>query len=84
MSASTATEPQPTTQPTTHREVRPTVNDLEAHRAAITGHCYRMLGSVAEADDGHPVGETEHVADGFRQGDPAGDVVIQAVKASVK
>ncbi len=25
--------------------------DLEAHRAALTGHCYRMLGSVSEADD---------------------------------
>jgi RNA polymerase sigma-70 factor (ECF subfamily) len=24
---------------------------LEEHRAAITGHCYRMLGSAAEADD---------------------------------
>jgi RNA polymerase sigma-70 factor (ECF subfamily) len=24
---------------------------LEEHRAAITGHCYRMLGSVVEADD---------------------------------
>lgn len=27
------------------------VKSLELHRAAITGHCYRMLGSVAEADD---------------------------------
>ncbi|MBK8256188.1 MAG: sigma-70 family RNA polymerase sigma factor [Polyangiaceae bacterium] len=25
--------------------------DLEAHRTALTGHCYRMLGSVTEADD---------------------------------
>jgi RNA polymerase sigma-70 factor, ECF subfamily len=25
--------------------------DLEAHRVALTGHCYRMLGSVSEADD---------------------------------
>jgi RNA polymerase sigma-70 factor (ECF subfamily) len=24
---------------------------LEQHRAALTGHCYRMLGSAAEADD---------------------------------
>lgn len=24
---------------------------LEAHRTALTGHCYRMLGSAAEADD---------------------------------
>jgi RNA polymerase sigma-70 factor (ECF subfamily) len=28
-----------------------TPRDLEAHRAALTGHCYRMLGSAAEADD---------------------------------
>ncbi len=25
--------------------------DLEQHRAALTGHCYRMLGSSMEADD---------------------------------
>src|ERR671929_2175419 len=24
---------------------------LEEHRPALTGHCYRMLGSAAEADD---------------------------------
>ena len=28
-----------------------TAHHLEEHRAALTGHCYRMLGSVAEADD---------------------------------
>ncbi|MBA3548768.1 MAG: sigma-70 family RNA polymerase sigma factor [Nannocystis sp.] len=28
-----------------------TVHDLESHRAALTGHCYRMLGSASEADD---------------------------------
>ena len=27
------------------------VRQLEEHRAALTGHCYRMLGSAAEADD---------------------------------
>jgi RNA polymerase sigma-70 factor (ECF subfamily) len=27
------------------------VQDLELHRSAVMGHCYRMLGSVAEADD---------------------------------
>ena len=30
---------------------RATPRDLERHRAALTGHCYRMLGGVAEADD---------------------------------
>src|SRR5512142_1298803 len=25
--------------------------DLQAHREALVGHCYRMLGSAAEADD---------------------------------
>jgi RNA polymerase sigma-70 factor (ECF subfamily) len=28
-----------------------TANDLEEHRPALIGHCYRMLGSAAEADD---------------------------------
>src|SRR5262245_54808168 len=27
------------------------VRELEEHRAALTGHCYRMMGSVADADD---------------------------------
>ncbi len=29
----------------------PTAEQFEAHRAALAGHCYRMLGSVTEADD---------------------------------
>ena len=29
----------------------PTANDLETHRARLTGHCYRMLGGAAEAED---------------------------------
>jgi RNA polymerase sigma-70 factor (ECF subfamily) len=28
-----------------------TAEQLETHREALVGHCYRMLGSVAEADD---------------------------------
>src|SRR5688572_7379777 len=27
------------------------MSDFEAHRPALTGHCYRMLGSSMEADD---------------------------------
>ncbi len=31
--------------------MQPTANDLEAHRARLTGHCYRMLGGASEAED---------------------------------
>jgi len=29
----------------------PSADDLEQFRAAVTGHCYRMMGSAADADD---------------------------------
>lgn len=29
----------------------PSIDDLESHRRALTGYCYRMLGSGSEADD---------------------------------
>jgi RNA polymerase sigma-70 factor (ECF subfamily) len=32
-------------------ETATAAGDLEAHRVALVGHCYRMLGSAAEADD---------------------------------
>jgi RNA polymerase sigma-70 factor, ECF subfamily len=33
------------------RATAPVIEDLEAHRRALTGYCYRMLGSGAEAED---------------------------------
>src|SRR5437870_10314766 len=34
-----------------HRRAMVSPYDLEQHRAALTGHCYRMMGSAADADD---------------------------------
>lgn len=31
--------------------MKPTASQLEEHRIALTGHCYRMLGSAVDADD---------------------------------
>jgi len=36
---------------TTLTPVPATADALELHRTALTGHCYRMLGSVVDADD---------------------------------
>src|SRR6202163_687772 len=33
------------------RSMAPTATHLEEHRTALTGHCYRMLGSAIDADD---------------------------------
>jgi RNA polymerase sigma-70 factor (ECF subfamily) len=34
-----------------HASAIPVTHDIDAHRAALTGHCYRMLGSPVDADD---------------------------------
>jgi RNA polymerase sigma-70 factor (ECF subfamily) len=38
-------------EPSPQAQTQLDARQLEAHRAALTGHCYRMLGSVAEAED---------------------------------
>jgi RNA polymerase sigma-70 factor (ECF subfamily) len=47
--------------------VRPTAQLLEEHRPALTAHCYRMLGSVAEAEDAvqESILRAWRAADGF-------------------
>jgi RNA polymerase sigma-70 factor (ECF subfamily) len=35
----------------TRRAARPVADELERHRAELTGYCYRMLGSAFEAED---------------------------------
>src|SRR5215472_18560769 len=39
------------TPPTMQESTTPDSSQLEKHRVALTGHCYRMLGSPDEADD---------------------------------
>ncbi|MEA2316638.1 MAG: hypothetical protein QOD44_827, partial [Solirubrobacteraceae bacterium] len=36
---------------TTHESRTPIEQELESHRRALTGYCYRMLGSASEAED---------------------------------
>ena len=46
-----ATSPEPTPAAPPSPPSPPSPRELERHRAALTGHCYRMLGSASEADD---------------------------------